>query len=80
MNDPLYARLDRTFHVGDTRLSYGITVPLLVGLAVIVGFMTTADWWLMLVALFVVIGLTAVVTFGVSRMLAESGDDDEPLT
>ncbi len=76
MTDPLYARIDRTFHVGDTRLSYGITVPLLVSIAAIVAFMANAGWWTMAVALFVVIALTGVVAFGVSRMLAESGDDD----
>jgi hypothetical protein len=76
MNDPLYARIDRTFHVGDTRLSYGITVPLLVSIAAIVAFMTNAGWWTLGVALLVVIALTGVVAFGLSRMLAESGEDD----
>ena len=79
MQEPLHTRLDRTFGVGDLRLSYGITGPLLAALALIAIFMIIGEWWLLPAAMLVVLFLTAVVVIGVGQMLGESGDpDDEP--
>jgi hypothetical protein len=67
----LHERIDDRFEVGDTRLMYGITVPLLVGVAAIALFLWVGEWWLLVPTLLCVIALTTTVAIGISRMLAE---------
>jgi hypothetical protein len=73
--ETLHEMIDRQFDVGDTRLMYGITVPLLIGVASILLFLWAAEWWLLVPTLLCVIALTTVVAIGIGRMLAESDDD-----
>jgi hypothetical protein len=69
--DTLHEMIDRRYEVGDTRLMYGITVPLLVGVVSISLFLWVAEWWLLVPTLLCVIALTVAVAIGISRMLLE---------
>ena len=69
--DTLHEMIDRRYDVGDTRLMYGITVPLLVGVVCISLFLWVAEWWLLVPTLLCVIALTTAVAVGISRMLEE---------
>jgi hypothetical protein len=69
--DTLHEMIDRRYEVGDTRLMYGITVPLLVGVVSISLFLWIAEWWLLVPTLLCVIALTVAVAVGISRMLLE---------
>ena len=60
---------------GDSRLLYGMGGPLLVAVALIVGFMLTPSWWLLAGMMLAVFALTAVVLTGFNRMIAEDGDE-----
>ena len=61
---------------GDSRLLYGMGGPLLLAVALIVGFMLTPSWWLLAGLMATVFALTALVLTGFNHMLAEDGDDD----
>jgi hypothetical protein len=67
----LHERIDDRFDVGDTRLMYGITVPLLIGVVSIALFLSIAQWWLLVPTLLCVVVLTTTVAIGIGRMLAE---------
>jgi hypothetical protein len=54
---------------------YGITVPLLIGVAAIALFLGIGEWWALVPALLSVIALTATVAIGISRMLLEEEDE-----
>jgi hypothetical protein len=72
----LHEMIDQHYEVGDTRLMYGITVPLLIGVAAIALFLSFDAWWALALAVLAVIALTVSVAVGVSRMLLE--EDDSP--
>ena len=74
----LHEMIDQHYEVGDTRLMYGITVPLLLGVASIALFLWIGGWWVLAPALLCVIALAATVAFGVSRMLLEEDDGTPP--
>lgn len=71
----LHEMIDDQFEVGDTRLMYGITVPLLIGVASIALFLGMGDWWALVPALVLVIVLTVGVAIGIGRMLLEEDDE-----
>lgn len=71
----LHEMIDQQFEVGDTRLMYGITVPLLIGVASIALFLGMGDWWALVPALVLVIVLTVGVAIGIGRMLLEEDDE-----
>ena len=71
----LHEMIDQHYEVGDTRLMYGITVPLLIGVAAIALFLGIGEWWALVPALLSVIALTATVAIGISRMLLEEEDE-----
>ena len=72
----LHEFIDDHFGVGDTRLMYGITVPLLLGVVSISLLIAIAEWWLLAPTVLCVIALTVTVTVGIGRMLNE--EDSEP--
>jgi MFS superfamily sulfate permease-like transporter len=72
----LHEFIDDHFGVGDTRLMYGITVPLLLGVVCISLLIGFAEWWLLAPTVLCVIALTITVCVGISRMLAE--EESEP--
>jgi hypothetical protein len=76
--DPLEQQMEHLFGAGDLRLTYGITVPLLVALGSIILFLVLASWWLLVPTLLAVICFTVVVAIGISKMLDEQ-EDNEPL-
>jgi membrane-associated phospholipid phosphatase len=67
----LHEMIDQRYEVGDTRLMYGITVPLLIAVASIALFLGIGGWWMLAPAMLSVIALTAIVTIGIGRMLIE---------
>jgi hypothetical protein len=71
----LHQMIDQQFEVGDTRLMYGITVPLLLGVASIALFLGMGEWWALAPALLSVIVLTVAVAIGIGRMLLEEDDE-----
>jgi hypothetical protein len=73
----LHEMIDQHYEVGDTRLMYGITVPLLIGVAAIALFLGFSEWWALAPAVLAVIALTITVALGVSRMLLEEDSPDE---
>jgi hypothetical protein len=70
----LHEMIDHRYEVGDTRLMYGITVPLLVGVGAIALFLGFGEWWALAPALLAVIALTVAVTIGIGRMLLEEDE------
>ena len=71
----LHQMIDQQFEVGDTRLMYGITVPLLIAVGSIVLFLGFGEWWALAPALLAVIVLTLTVAVGIGRMLLEEDDE-----
>jgi hypothetical protein len=71
----LHEIIDQHYEVGDTRLMYGITVPLLLGVGAIALFLGFGGWWALGAAIVSVIVLTVTVTIGISRMLNEEDDE-----
>ena len=67
-------RIDYQHSEGDSRLLYGMGGPLLLAVALIVGFMLSPSWWLLAGIMLSVFALTALVLTGFGRMLDE---DDE---
>jgi len=72
----LHEIIDEHYEVGDTRLMYGITVPLLTAVAFIAAFIAIGAWWLLAPTVLCVIALTAMVTIGISKMLDETESED----
>ena len=70
--------MERLFGAGDLRLTYGITVPAFIAIAMIVIFTVVGSWWLLAPTLLAVVVLTVVVAIGMSKMLDEQ-DDIKPL-
>jgi hypothetical protein len=71
----LHEMIDDHYQVGDTRLMYGITVPLLLGVGAIALFLWIGGWWALAAALVSVITLSVTVAVGVGRMLLEEDDE-----
>ena len=69
--DTLHEMIDRRFETGDTRLMYGITVPLLVGIVSISTLIAVDEWWLLVPTLLSVIVLAVTVAVGLGKMLDE---------
>ena len=67
-------KIDYQHSEGDSRLLYGMGGPLLLAVALIVGFMLSPSWWLLAGIMLSVFALTALVLTGFGRMLDE---DDE---
>jgi hypothetical protein len=67
----LHEMIDEHYEVGDTRLMYGMTVPLLIGVGAIALCLWIGGWWMLAAALLSVIALSVTVAAGVSRMLLE---------
>jgi hypothetical protein len=72
----LHEMIDQHYEVGDTRLTYGITVPLLLGVGAIALFLGFGGWLALGSAVLCVIALTVTVTIGIGRMLLEEDCDD----
>ena len=72
----LHEFIDEHYEVGDTRLMYGITVPLLLGVGAIALFLGIGGWWALAAAVLCVIALTVTVTVGIGRMLLEEDSSD----
>jgi putative effector of murein hydrolase LrgA (UPF0299 family) len=70
--ETLHEMIDRRFETGDTRLMYGITVPLLIGVVAISLLLAVDAWWLLVPTLLCVIVLAVTVAIGVTKMLDES--------
>lgn len=66
-----------SFWGADIRLLYGIGVPALVLLGLIVVFALHASWWLLAGLVVCLLLLTGVVMIGFLQMLGEDDDDDE---
>jgi hypothetical protein len=73
----LHEIIDQHYEVGDTRLMYGITVPLLLAVAAIALFLGFGEWWALVAAVLAVIALTVTVTIGIGRMLLEEDSPGE---
>ena len=71
----LHEMIDQQFEVGDTRLMYGITVPLLICVGAIALFLGFGEWWALAPAVLAVIALTVTVAVGIGRMLLEEDDE-----
>jgi hypothetical protein len=71
----LHEMIDQHYEVGDTRLMYGITVPLLLAVGAIALFLGFGGWWALVAAVLSVIVLTVTVTVGIGRMLLEEDDE-----
>jgi hypothetical protein len=71
----LHEMIDQHYEVGDTRLMYGITVPLLLAVGAIALFLGFGGWWALAAAVLSVIVLTVTVTVGIGRMLLEEDDE-----
>ena len=69
--ETLHEMIDRRFETGDTRLMYGIAVPLIVGVVAISLLIAVASWWLLVPTVLFVIVLAAVVAIGLGKMLDE---------
>jgi hypothetical protein len=71
----LHEMIDQHYDVGDTRLMYGLTVPLLLAVASIAVFLGIGEWWALAPALVATIVLTVTVAIGIGRMLLEEDDE-----
>jgi hypothetical protein len=71
----LHEMIDQHYDVGDTRLMYGLTVPLLLGVGAIALFLGFGEWWALAPAVVAVIVLTVTVAIGIGRMLLEEDDE-----
>jgi hypothetical protein len=71
----LHEMIDQRYEVGDTRLMYGITVPLLIGVFSISLFLAIGGWWVLGATLLCVVVLAATVAIGIGRMLLEEEDE-----
>ena len=60
---------------GDSRLLYGMVGPLLLAVALIVGFMLSPSWVFLAGIMGCVFVLTGVVLTGFNHMLDEDGDE-----
>jgi hypothetical protein len=73
-SEPLHSRIERTTGA-ELRLIYGLGVPMLAAVGIIVAALVADAMWLIPVALLAVIGITVVVIAGFSEMLGEDDND-----
>lgn len=74
---PLHRRVERLLQSGDMRLIYGMAVPLLIVVGLIIALAISGQTWLVIPLILVVIILTAVVMIGIGQMLGDEDEDEE---
>lgn len=73
----LHRRVERLLQSGDMRLIYGMAVPLLIVVGLVIALAISGQTWLVIPLILVVIILTAVVMIGISQMLGDDENDEE---
>ena len=66
--------VERTLGTGDMRLLYGMGVPLLLMVALIIGAFLLEAVWLTAVLMFLIAAFTVVILIGLNHMLDDEDD------
>jgi hypothetical protein len=74
---PLHRRVESLLQTGDMRLIYGIFVPFVVVVGLIIALAFSGEELLVIPLMLVLVVMTGVVVVGLNQMMDEDEDDDE---